>query len=212
MNKINHIFIFCDNHDEVAQEFIDFGFVEGSNRVHENQGTRNRKFYFDNFFLEIIWVHNVTEVTNNITAPTKLYERSKYSENVYSPFGLCLNYAVEDNALFTHAIVYEPTYLPKSMFIEVLTNEKAPSLPWTFRWHSAQTDKQICEEEITKKTLTKVCFGIDKEDKESHYIKHFESDDIIFEVSEDTSLRLEFNHASENRCYEFLSVPLSIQY
>ena len=212
MNKINHIFIFCDNHDEVAQEFIDFGFVEGSNRVHENQGTRNRKFYFDNFFLEIIWVHDVDEVTNHTTEPSRLYERSKYSENGYSPFGLCLNYAVGDNGLFANAIVYEPTYLPKDMFIKVLTNEKYPSLPWTFRWHSGQTVKQIDEEEITTKTLTKVCFGIDKKDKESDYVRYLQSDDIVFEVSEDTSLRLEFNHASENRCYEFLSVPLSIQY
>ncbi len=189
MNKINHIFIFCDNHDEVAQEFIDFGFVEGSNRV-----------------------HNVTEVTNNITAPTKLYERSKYSENGYSPFGLCLKYAVEDNELFTNAIVYEPTYLPKSMFIEVLTNEKAPSLPWTFRWHSGQIAKQVDEEKIREKTLTKVYFGVQKEDIESYYIKYFKSDNIVFEVRENISLSLEFNHAKEKKSYEFLSIPLSIEY
>ena len=210
MNKINHIFIFCDNHDEVAQEFIAFGFIEGSSRVHENQGTRNRKFYFDNFFLEIIWVHDVDEVTNHITSPTKLYERSKYSKNGHSPFGLCLNYAVEDNEFFNDAIVYKPTYLPKNMLIEVLTNEKAPSLPWTFRWNTAQAARQIHKEEITAKTLTKVCFGIDKEDKESNYVKHLKSNDILFEVSENISLRLEFNHASEKRNYEFLTVPLSI--
>ena len=26
--KPNHIFIFCDNHDEVANELIEFGFIE----------------------------------------------------------------------------------------------------------------------------------------------------------------------------------------
>ena len=212
MNKINHIFIFCDNHDEVAQEFIDFGFIEGSNRVHENQGTCNRKFYFNNFFLEIIWVHDVSEVTNEITSPTKLYERSMYSENGYSPFGLCLNYAEEDNTLFTNAIVYKPTYLPRNMLIEVLTNEKSPSLPWTFRWCSNQIIKQVDNEEITEKTLTKVCFGIDKEDRESDYVKHFNSDELLFEVSEDASLKLEFNDAREKRSYTFLTVPLSIEY
>ena len=212
MNKINHIFIFCDNHDEVAQEFIDFGFIEGSSRVHENQGTRNRKFYFDNFFLEIIWVHNVDEVTNRITSPTKLYERSKYSKNGNSPFGLCLNYAEEDNTLFTNTIIYKPTYLPKNMLIEVLTNEKVPSLPWTFRWYSGQIDKQIDEEETTEKTLTKVCFGINKKDIESHYIKHLQSNDILFEVSDNVTLSLEFNHAREKRSYAFLTLPLSIEY
>jgi len=28
--EINHIFILCDNHDEVAQELIDLGFTESS--------------------------------------------------------------------------------------------------------------------------------------------------------------------------------------
>ena len=157
-------------------------------------------------------VHNVDEATNDITSPTKLYERSQYSKNGHSPFGLCLNYIVKDNELFHDAIMYEPTYLPKNMQIEVLTNEKALSLPWTFRWNMEQIDKQIDEEETTEKTLTKVCFGIDKKEKEkeSDYVKHLQSDNMLFEVSKNASLSLEFNHARENKSYEFLTVPLSI--
>ncbi len=51
--NIVHIFIFTDDNGKVADELVEFGLIEGSNLVHVGQGTTNRKFYFDNFFLEI---------------------------------------------------------------------------------------------------------------------------------------------------------------
>ncbi len=48
--NIDHIFIFTDDDGKDADELVDFGLTEGSNRVHVGQGTTNRKFYFDNFF------------------------------------------------------------------------------------------------------------------------------------------------------------------
>ena len=56
--EIDHIFIFTDDKGQVADKLVESGFVEGSNRVHIGKGTTNRKFYFKNFFLEILWVHN----------------------------------------------------------------------------------------------------------------------------------------------------------
>src|SRR4051794_34154336 len=55
---IDHIFIFTDNKGRIADELVSFGLTEGSSRVHQGQGTTNRTFSFENFFLEIVWVHN----------------------------------------------------------------------------------------------------------------------------------------------------------
>ncbi len=52
--KIDHIFIFSNEHGKEANELVELGFTEGSNRVHKGQGTTNRKFYFENFYLEIL--------------------------------------------------------------------------------------------------------------------------------------------------------------
>jgi hypothetical protein len=67
----NHIFIFSDNHKEVASELIEFGFQEGSSRIHLNQGTQNRKFHFNDFYIELLWVYNHEEGTSSLTSPTQ---------------------------------------------------------------------------------------------------------------------------------------------
>jgi hypothetical protein len=87
---IDHIFIFTDDNGKVADELVDFGLAEGSNRIHVGQGTTNRKFYFDNFFLEILWVHNVNEIASDKTKPMGLFQRAEYKTNLFSPFGLCI--------------------------------------------------------------------------------------------------------------------------
>jgi len=69
---IDHIFIFTTDFGKIADELIEFGLTEGSGRVHIGQGTTNRKFYFDNFFLEIIWVHNEKEINSEPIKPIGL--------------------------------------------------------------------------------------------------------------------------------------------
>ena len=56
--QIDHIFCFTDAPQAAAEELLAFGLTEGSNRVHPGQGTANRKFYFENFFLEILWLQD----------------------------------------------------------------------------------------------------------------------------------------------------------
>ena len=70
--EVDHIFIFSNNQGNEADELVDFGLTEGGNRVHPGQGTRNRKFYFENFFLKILWVNNESEITSELSAPTRL--------------------------------------------------------------------------------------------------------------------------------------------
>jgi len=214
--EINHIFIFCDNHDEVAQELIDFGFTEGSGRIHPNQGTENRKFHFKNFYLELLWVHNRKEVTNALTSSTKLYERSMYHVNGYSPFGLCLNYDTNDDTLFQNALIYKPTYLPFDMHIEVLIHDDTPSLPWTFRWKADRyidINSEFVAHENAIKTLTKAVFSLPKGKEALTYTKHFKNTGILyFEDSREISLTLFFDNAQTKYKKVFDTVSLVIEY
>ena len=211
--KPNHVFIFCDNHDEVATEFIEFGFLEGSNRIHPNQGTQNRKFYFDDFYIEILWVHDIKEVTNKLTSPTRLYERSKYNINGTSPFGLCVNYSTQDDKLFQNSLDYKPTYLPQNMTIEVLPNEDSMTLPWTFRWKDTLSNTKINEPiNFPKQKLRKVVFGIKKNEVKNDYLQLFKSDIICFKNSTHEFLKLEFENVSDKQIKIFKTVPLSIEF
>jgi hypothetical protein len=130
---IDHIFIFTDDNGKIADQLVEFGLSEGSSRVHIGQGTTNRKFYFSNFFLEILWVHDVNEIQSALIEPTGLWQRANFKENNYSPFGLCLVNRVETNLLFENAVKYQPEYFPQGLSIDILKNDTQPNLPCTFR-------------------------------------------------------------------------------
>jgi len=216
--SVNHIFIFTNDYDKAAQELIDFGFTEGSNRVHPGQGTQNRKFNFNNFFLEILWVHDESEINNARTKPTKLHERANWKNNDYSPFGLCLDYSSQDDSLFENHFNYEPSYLPEGMKIQVLRNEDNPTLPWTFRWKmpkleisSTKKSSETLKHQNNIENLTKVYFGVKQ--LQSNYVQSFENDKcVFFTLSEKPYLTLEFDHKKSKHVKIFDTIPLTIEY
>lgn len=38
-----------------------FGLTEGTSNRHPGQGTANRRFFFKNFFIELLWLENLEE-------------------------------------------------------------------------------------------------------------------------------------------------------
>jgi len=87
---IDHIFIFTNTEGKIADELISFGLTANESRVHKGQGTMNRTFSFENFFLEIAWVHNEQEIKSDLVKPTGLWQRAEYFKNNYSPLGSSL--------------------------------------------------------------------------------------------------------------------------
>jgi hypothetical protein len=129
---IDHIFIFTNDNGKIADELVQFGLTEGSSRVHLGQGTTNRKFYFENFFLEILLVHNEQELNSEVTKKTGLWQRADFNLK-NSPFWLCIVNTDETESLFQNAFKYQPEYFPIGMHINILKNEHNLDLPWTFR-------------------------------------------------------------------------------
>ncbi len=200
--KTNHIFIFCDNHEEASKELISFGFKEGSSRVHPNQGTQNRKFHFNDFFIEILWVHSLDEIQNHTTCESKLYERAKHKTNACSSFGLCLNYSKQEDELFANCFKYKPTYLPKNMYIEVLRNENSATLPWTFRWKTSVSITKLAEPiNFPKQNLAKVIFGIKQNTIQNKYLDLFKNDEVLFEDSKEEFVKLVFTKRDDKKVH-----------
>lgn len=214
--EIDHIFIFSTNRGKVADELVEFGFKEGSSRVHKGQGTMNRKFYFENFFLEILWVIDENEIKSETTAVTKLWERSQFQKNNYSPYGLCLVNAIETDKLFEKSKIYQPNYFPKDMGISILTNHNNPQLPWTFRL-PYRNGKKVSNEPIEHpngiKSLTRVLFEVNKEAVESEFVNYFnEIDTLVFSTSKRTHLTLEFDHNTQQKEKCFAGLNFTVKY
>lgn len=213
--NIDHIFIFTNDNGKVADELVSFGLTEGSNRIHVGQGTANRKFYFDNFFLEILWVHNETEIKSEQTKPTGLWQRAGFKTNNSSPFGLCIVNSDDSQTLFEKAFKYQPDYFPEGMVIDIIKNENQVDLPWTFRLPFKGQKKH--ENEPTNhrneiSVLTKTIFEY-KLSTENTFLGNFKKEENIqFIQASRNWLTLVFDNGKQRKKQEFEKLRLTIEY
>lgn len=210
--KIDHIFIFSSNSGVEADELVKFGLTEGSSRTHLGQGTTNRKFYFENFFLEILWVHNQLEIQNERTQPTKLWERSNFKNNEYLPFGFCLINDEDSELIFANSSTYQPVYFPDGKTIDFITE---PQLPWIFRLpyngHKKEMNEPLDHPKKLRK-LTKTTFRTPEVNEVTESIQKLSGGTIDFLKSKEFDLILEFDNAKSNQEIRFENLPLSFQY
>lgn len=215
MKKIHHIFIFTDDKGKVADELIDFGLTEGSNRIHAEQGTANRKFYFNNFYLEILWVYNEAEIKSEQTMPKGLWQRAEFRTNNSSPFGLCLVNSDGTENLFKYSYKYQPDYFPKGNVIEIIKNENQTDLPWTFRLPFKGQVKHENEQKNHKNgltVLTKAIFEY-QTNTENKFLENFKNEkDIQFIQTSRNWLTLIFDNGKQSKKKDFEKINLTIKY
>jgi len=214
--EIDHLFIFSSTKGQEVDRLVDFGFREGSSRIHPGQGTVNRKIYFENFFLEIVWVHNEAEIKSANVLKTKLWERSNFLTNGYSRFGLGFVNSPDTQELFEDAIQYQPDYFPKEAQFDIITNEKNSYLPWTFRVPSMPQNKKAAEPiDHTNgiKKLTKVTFDIKAPEVENRFTTLIENhSNIRFNPGLKNLLTLEFDKGDKGEMRTFDELDLVIKY
>ncbi len=213
--NIDHIFIFTDDNGKVADELLDFGLTEGSSRVHVGQGTTNRKFYFNNFFLEILWVHDEGEIKSEQTEQTGLWQRAEFKANNFSPFGLCILNNNKTEQLFENAFKYQPQYFPQGQTIGILKNNFQPDLPWTFQL-PFKGKKKHENEPINHKNelafLTKATFEYQNA-VDNNFIDYFKNDENIeFIKTLRNWLNLTFDNGKRGLKKDFEKLKLTITY
>jgi len=122
--QLDHVFIRATPGAPEAEALRAFGLSEGPGNTHPGQGTANRRFFFENGFLELLWVADAAEATSALTRPTMLYER--LTSAAASPFGLC--YAAAAAPFETWD--YQPRYLPPGMRIGIATDTPLTEPMW----------------------------------------------------------------------------------
>jgi len=140
--EIDHIFICVPPGAKEAELLMDFGFKEGSANIHPGQGTANRRFFFDNVMIELLFLTNADEARSKLTRPTMLYERLISEDDKVSPFGICFRPAESDDnrqASFP-CWAYRPTYLPPDLHIDV-GNAPIDEPMWFFLSFASRPDQ-----------------------------------------------------------------------
>lgn len=83
---LDHAYITSSVGAPEAEALVARGFVEGSANVHPAQGTANRRFFFANFMLELLWVADSSEAAN--VGHTGLWKRWSERDAGASRFGI----------------------------------------------------------------------------------------------------------------------------
>ena len=86
----DHAFICTPVGAPGAGKLIDFGLREGTPNQHPGQGTANRRFFFCNAMLELLWVENADETRSEQTRNLRIWERWSDAGRGASPFGIIL--------------------------------------------------------------------------------------------------------------------------
>ena len=73
--ELDHVFICCDVDAPEADRLVRIGLTEGSGNVHAGQGTANRRFFFEDTYIELLWVCNPGEARSDSVRPAAIWER-----------------------------------------------------------------------------------------------------------------------------------------
>jgi hypothetical protein len=118
--EVDHIFVACASAAPEGDALLRLGLIEGSRNTHPGQGTANRRFFFENFMLELIWVADPAEATSQQTRRTRLWERCSKTDSQINPFGIIFRVLGEDISPAPFKTwSYHPSYLPPTIAIEI---------------------------------------------------------------------------------------------
>lgn len=121
MPELDHIFCLSPVGAEVeARALQRIGLLEGSRNNHPGQGTACRRFFFENVYIELLWVSDPNETQCELTRRTRLWERWSKRESGASPFGVVLRAGDTPGADCPFASwAYHPSYLPPNLSIDI---------------------------------------------------------------------------------------------
>ena len=209
--EIDHIYICTGKNAPQGDLLTQFGLTEGSSNVHPGQGTANRRFFFRNVMLELLWVENPEEVRSETTSPMRLYERCMKPSHRVSPFGIGFRPTVErgEDAPFP-SWDYRPAYLPDSLRIQVARDISLEEPMYFYLFFAARPDAYLGERreplqhKMPLKEVTSVRVHINRTEKFS------ETADIIGKLpglallpSGENLLEVEFDGGTGNRIRDF---------
>jgi hypothetical protein len=116
--ELDHIILFCNVGAPEAGALLEQGLHEGPGNSHPGQGTANRRFFFPNAYLELLWVENAIEAQSPEARDTRLFERWQQRARA-CPFGLVFRPGPKAPAEAPASWTYAPRYFPAGFSIEV---------------------------------------------------------------------------------------------
>ncbi|WP_298611455.1 hypothetical protein [uncultured Thiothrix sp.] len=218
--ELDHIFIATTANAPEAELLKDFGLTEGTANQHLGQGTANRRFFFQNVFIELLYLTDEQAVQSEIVRGTHLYERLTQQDLSISPFGICLRpqQGIQYQAMFS-CWDYQPPYLPAHLSIPMASDNPLTEplwfvLPFGIAPVLAPTDKRQPLQhpkgfqQLTKLRITQPTAPISMT---AQQVKRMEG--LQIQRGDEHVLELSFDHEQAGLSYDFRPhLPLVIRW
>lgn len=134
MIELDHLFVIARDHErgaeltvedtssrvaaKLAEALCAAGFCEGPSNTHPGQGTANRRFFFDGFMLEFLYVNDSSELRSQLTSALRLSNRFESPDASLFGVGSRSAGSMDSDAMYDH-VSYKPDYLPGALQIQV---------------------------------------------------------------------------------------------
>jgi Glyoxalase-like domain len=130
--ELDHVFIVASAGAPETDGLVAAGFTEGPPNTHAGQGTACRRIFFENAYLELLWLEDRTEACSPLIERTGLAARAGSSAEA-SQVGICLRAASgSSNRLPVETWSYRPPYLSSGMSIPMAVNSAEVHEPLLF--------------------------------------------------------------------------------
>lgn len=209
--ELDHIYICTDKKAPIGDLLVEFGLKEGSSNIHPGQGTENRRFFFHNFMLELLWIEDRDEVQNELTKPMRLLERCELEKKNSSPFGIAFRLSCDENEIVPIPVWnYHPVYLPEHLKIQVAANTPLSEPMYLYLSFAKRQDKSIVgrrepmEHKLSLKEVTSIKIYINQEEvlsSAASVLNEFQNIEII--KDKEHLLELEFDKGLSKQSRDF---------
>jgi len=115
--RLHHCFILVKPGAPEAVQLTAIGLTEGPVNSHPGQGTANRRFFFADHTLELLFLRDEAESRNGPAHRLRLAQRQ--ADEQASPFGLVFESTDDDNSLPISGWRYRASYLPPEQYFLV---------------------------------------------------------------------------------------------
>jgi hypothetical protein len=117
--ELDHVMFFCGAGAPEAEALLALGLREGPGNRHPGQGTVNRRFFFRNAYLELLWIENFAEATRPEVMPTGLWDRWSRRDSGICRIGLVFRPGPQPRGSPFPSWCYVPSYFPPGFSIDV---------------------------------------------------------------------------------------------
>lgn len=118
--RLDHFFVLTEVGAPAANQIAHLGLVEGSPNRHPGQGTANRRFFFSNMALELLYIQDAKEAKSGPGQRLRFTER--ISMRSASPFGFVMRSDVDSSDPPFTGWRYQPVYFDTGVSFLVADN------------------------------------------------------------------------------------------